>query len=290
MKVLVFGGSGQVGHELCQQLTEHGIVFKAPSHDVLDITHSKKVAELVKSYQPTMVVNAVGYRDLMKAESEPSKCFAINRDAVAEMANICKKHQATLIHLSSYLVFDGAKAEPYTEKDAANPQGVLAGSLWQGEQLVRERCPDHIILRLGWVVSARRYNLVHTILSQLKQNQEVWVASDRLGNPTPAADIAAVIIAILYQLDCEAEVFGTYHYGGVEPVAESKFAEVLLNDALHYDELPSDKLLVKECGQLDYLPHHLNARLAVNKIRDTFGIHAKAWRPAIAKIVKGFYV
>ncbi|WP_163835330.1 SDR family oxidoreductase [Spartinivicinus ruber] len=290
MKVLVFGGSGQVGQELCQQLTEHGIVFKAPSHKALDIADDKQVAELIARYQPTMVVNAVGYRDLVKAESEPSKCFAINRDAAASMAAICSKHNITLIHLSSYLVFDGAKTEPYTEKDTANPQGVLAGSLWQGEQLIRERCSRHIILRLGWVVSARRYNLVNTILSQLKQNQEVWVASDRLGNPTPAVDVAAVIIAILYQLDCEAEVFGTYHYGGVEPVAESKFAEVLLNDAMQYDELPSEKLLVKECNQLDYLPSHLNARLSVNKIRDTFGIHAKAWRPAIAKIVKGFYV
>ena len=53
---------------------------------------------------------------------------------------------------------DGRKATPYDEDDAPNPQGVYARSKWEGDQRVREVLDQHLILRVSWVFSARRYS------------------------------------------------------------------------------------------------------------------------------------
>ncbi|MGI0118982.1 SDR family oxidoreductase [Zooshikella sp. RANM57] len=289
MKVLAIGGSGQTGHRLCEILRQKDIEFLAPSRSELDIANAQALHDILNEFQPSMVVNCAGYRSLSRAEQEPSRCFAINRDAVAALADLCHAMGMILIHLSSYLVFDGCKSDPYTEEDEPNPQGVLACSIWQGEQQIRDRCPRHIILRVGWVISARRENMVNRTLTALRLHKPITVASDKLGNPTPAENVAKVFMTILYQLDCDAQVFGTYHYAGVEAVSESKFNEVIYNEASQFEDLPINCINVVETEQLERLRARRNDRLANRKILRTFGIHAKPWRTGLVRIMKKLY-
>ncbi|WP_426415992.1 SDR family oxidoreductase [Aestuariirhabdus sp. LZHN29] len=291
MKILIIGGSGQTGSRLQQHLDGTSFDYYAPSREVLDITDSRQMLEVFDGYAPNIVINCAGYRDAELAETEPSRCFALNRDAVAELASLCNGRGATLLQISSYMVFDGHKSDAYTEKDTVNPLGVLGGSYWQGEQQIRERCPQHIILRVGWMISERKFELLRNIIAELKNPAPFDVIGNRYGNPTLADDGARVIVAIIRQIDCGATVWGTYHYGGVKPVSESELAETILHEVAEYDEVATEQLNVLAADADDESRKFpLNCKLDSTRLLHTFGIHANDWTVGLARLIKGFYV
>lgn len=289
MKVLVIGKTGQVGHELCKLMDEKGIDYHAPDRNGLDLCHPGQVQASLESYQPTIVVNAAAYNNPVQAENEPSRCFSVNRDAVADLADFCQRMNIILVHTSSYRVFDGEKQEPYSEKDPANPVGVLGTSRLQAEQQIRERCPKHIILRLSWVISDRRPNLLRRLAEQMVANKEVYVTPDQLGSPTPADDVARVIVAIMQQLDCGAEAWGTYNYSASEPVSESGFAEIVIAEASQYRELKVRKLIMAKMDSREGFKPPANATCECNKILNTFGVHVRPWRSALSALIRKLY-
>ena len=287
MKVLVTGGNGQIGYELLTLLKGSDILHYAPARNQLDLTIPRQVEEVIAGYQPTIVVNAAGYRSPARAEIEPSRCFALNRDAPAALARICDQHKAVLIHISSWRVFDGTKQEAYTIKDIPNPSCVLGSSFWQGEQQVRENCSRHIILRLSWVISPRGRNRLTSILSSLVRGEPVLVSASSRGRPTPADDVARVILAIMRQIDCNAQVWGTCHYNSAETVDEESLAKVILAEASQYHDFPANTAaLFPESNSNN---RTVNACLDTTHLRNTFGIHSKFWHSGVARLVKDIY-
>lgn len=289
MKVLLIGGSGQIGLELQTLLKDKNIDCYAPGHTELDLEKPEHIDTRIKCYQPDMVINVSSFNDPVKAENEPSRCFRINRDAIAELADCCQREGCGLIHISTYRVFDGLKEGSYTEKDTPNPTGVLGTSRWQAEQQIRQRCDRHIILRLSWVISEHRNNLLPYLLEQIISTKELAVVSDQLGCPTPADDAARVITAIVQQLDCGADAWGTYHYAGSEEVSENSFAEIVIAEASQYQSLRVRKLRMVKVSEREGIQPPANASLASNKILSTFGVHTRSWRNALAKMVKNYY-
>ena len=89
MKILVVGRTGHIGAELCQLLAREQVPYVAPTRQEMDITQPALVDQLLTEHQPTIVVNTAGYRSPSRAETEPSLCFSLNRDAVASLAKIC---------------------------------------------------------------------------------------------------------------------------------------------------------------------------------------------------------
>lgn len=289
MKLLLIGGTGLIGQEVRRLLKEKGINFHAPKREELDLEKMKTIDACLEQYRPDMVINTAGYNDPVQAENEPSKCFRINRDAISHLADCCHRLGAALIYISTYRVFDGTKKEAYTEKDIPNPTGVLASSRWQAEQQISERCPRHIILRLSWVISHKRNNLLRYLLNQITREKEVAVVSDQQGCPTPSEDAARVIVAIVQQLGCGAQAWGTYHYAGAEPVSENSFAEIVISEASQYQPLTIRKLRMDKMNDRDGIQAPANATLACGKILNTFGVHNRPWRNTLSRLIRNYY-
>ena len=72
MKVLITGGSGQVGFELQRQFCCFGTVL-APTRQQLDLASGEAVAEYLSQHQPTLILNAAAYTAVDNAESEPNR-------------------------------------------------------------------------------------------------------------------------------------------------------------------------------------------------------------------------
>ena len=286
MKVLVIGRTGQVGHEVCKLLSRKNITFFAPDRNELELSDDNQIQSCLSQYKPDFVVNTAAYNNPVRAENEPSKCFSINRDATAILADCCQRLEIPLIHTSSYRVFDGSSQDSYSEKDPTNPIGVLGTSRLQAEQQIRQRCEKHIILRLSWIISERRPNMLRRLIDPMLVEEEIFVTPDQLGCPTSADDAARVIVAILQQLDCGAEPWGTYHYSTTESVSESSFAEILISEASQYQELAVKKLIMAKIDSREGIKPPANATLDSTRLLNTFGIHARTWRSVVARIVR----
>lgn len=289
MKILLIGGTGLIGQDVRQLLQEKEILCLAPTRSELDLEQPDTIETYIKAYQPDIVISCASYNDPLRAENEPSRCFRINRDAMAVLADCCQQHNAILVYVSTYRVFDGSKKEPYTEKDIPNPCGVLATSRWQAEQQISTRCSRHVILRLSWVISQKRTNLLKHLLDEVSHEQEVAVVSDQQGCPTPCEDAARVIVAIVQQLSCGAKAWGTYHYAGAEPVSENHFAEIVISEASQHQHLKIRKLRMDKLSEREGVQPPANATLSCRKILSTFGVHNRPWRGTLSRLIRSYY-
>ena len=286
MEVLVIGGSGQIGHELCRLLDNANIAFRAPDRDELDLENHRNVNRKIKKWKPDIVINTAGYRDAGHATNEPSRCFSINRDAISNLAKACSQNDASLIQISSWRVFDGRKKEAYSEKDTPNPESVLGNSFWQGEQQIHQHCPKHIILRLSWIVSHLGYNRVTRMLDSFTdQGLFAGTCPNHKGCPTTAEDVARVLLAITLQISCNINVWGTYHYNTSEPVDEYELARVVLAEASNNCSVPTAALPIDEKENCQTI----NASLDSNLLKHTFGIHPRPWRSPLARLVRDYF-
>ncbi len=283
MKLLVIGRKGQIGAELCQLLVWNHIPYVAPTRDELDITKEETIKATLKKYKPTIVVNTAGYRSPSRAEIEPSVCFSLNRDAVQTLARSCEANNCVLIHISSWRVFNGKRLTPYEESEELMPVDVLGTSFLQGEQMVRKYCSSYIILRLSWVISFRSRNRLTIYLDCMRHHKQLPAYPERYGNPTTAWDVARVILAVSRQVDCNANVSGTYHCSASEMVSETFLAETIRAEVNKADTAYNWKAIIPD-NKVNFNQKRY-ACLDCTLLRDTFGIRCRPWRESLSTLV-----
>ncbi|OYQ33319.1 dTDP-4-dehydrorhamnose reductase [Flavobacterium cyanobacteriorum] len=198
MVVAVTGASGQLGQALQHIAASHpDITFCFASSAEADITDKKSVNRFFTKHKPDACINAAAYTAVDKAESEPEKAFAVNVTGAANVAEICKRHDVLLVHISTDFVFDGTKTEPYTEEDIPNPQSVYGKTKLQGEQEIQAILERYYIIRTSWVYSQFGHNFMKTMLRLAGERDRINVVNDQIGTPTHAVDLAEAIITIL---------------------------------------------------------------------------------------------
>jgi len=196
--VLLFGANGQVGWELVRALQPLGNV-QAVDRRGCDFSHPDSIATLVNEVRPQIIVNAVGYTAVDRAESEPALANTINAEAPEALAMAARKCGALLVHYSTDYVFDGSKFGPYVEKDIPNPLGEYARSKLSGERAIQESGCDHLIFRTSWVYASRGNNFLRTILRLAGEREMLRVVDDQCGAPTSAQLIASTTALVLQQ-------------------------------------------------------------------------------------------
>ena len=198
------------------------------------------------SIQPRLssVINAAAYTAVDRAESGSEAAFAVNREGPAHLADRCRKRGIPLIHVSTDYVFDGEKGKPYVEEDPIAPLGVYGKSKAAGEAEVRQRLPEHIIVRTAWLVGVHGHNFVKNMLRLGRERETLKVVSDQQGCPTFAADLADAILVMAKQAEIRKLVpWGTYHYCGRGETTWHGFAEAIFEIAGQYEKFALKNLL-----------------------------------------------
>ena len=133
MKLAVIGAKGQLGSDIVKVLNTDNEVIPL-THDDMDITEYKASEEILKDIEPEAVINCAAYVRVDDTEDLAEKAFVVNALGARNVALICKKLNATLLHISTDYVFDGRK-NIYNEEDIPNP--VYGNSKLAGEYFVR---------------------------------------------------------------------------------------------------------------------------------------------------------
>ncbi|NTU90470.1 MAG: dTDP-4-dehydrorhamnose reductase [Chlorobiaceae bacterium] len=213
MHIMVTGSGGQLGSEFraiadrypCSQL----FFF---DHGELDIASESAVEAAMRRCCADVVVNCAAFTSVDRAETDPDAAFRANRDGAGVLARSARRHDALLVHFSTYYVFDGRSPKPYREDDPASPDSVYGKSKLQGEALVRQVNPSHLIIRTGWLYSRFGENFVKTMLRLGRERDQLDVVSDRIGSPTHAEGLASAVMRIIEQSGSLAGLAATCHY------------------------------------------------------------------------------
>lgn len=205
MRILVTGGTGQVGRAL-QRLAPPGYSIVAPGSDRCDVTDFDAFIRLVADEQPDVIVHAGAMTDVDGCERDPERAFRINATGTQHVAAAAQQFGAALVYLSTNYVFDGEAAEPYHEFAERRPINVYGRSKLAGEEAVRAIAPRHYIVRTAMVYDETGRNFVNTMLRAAAERPSLTVVADQRGNPTYAGDLAAGIYRLI-----EQPAYGTYH-------------------------------------------------------------------------------
>lgn len=190
-RILVLGGTGQVGFELIRAFSLQG-QLQAPTRAELDLMSEADVARFLENYKPTLILNAAAYTAVDKAESEHLTADRLNHMLPAQLAHWAAVNCAHLVHYSSDYVYPGDGSEPWLESDQTAPCNRYGHSKLKGDIAVQASGCSFFIFRTSWVYSARGNNFMKTMLTLGKDRSTLMVVSDQIGAPTPARLIALV--------------------------------------------------------------------------------------------------
>lgn len=286
-RILITGGSGQVGHYLKAQL-EGCAELSVPDSYALNIADRSSVRQTVETFRPDYIINAAAYTAVDKAESDAERAFAVNRDGARHLAEAAEAAGAAMLHISTDYVFDGAGGAPYDEAAPTAPQNIYGASKLAGEQAVLEACRCAVVMRTSWVFGAHGQNFVKTMLRLGRERDSLGIVADQYGAPTAAADIAAALITIVRRHTPEqlAERAGIYHYCGSPYASWFEFAETIFAEAAAQGVLAKIPA-VKPIATADYptpAKRPADSRLDCGKIRAVFGIGPCDWHSALSDL------
>ena len=286
-RILITGGSGQVGHCLKAQL-EGCAELSVPDSTALNIADRRSVRQAVETFRPDYIINAAAYTAVDKAESDAERAFAVNRDGAHHLAEATEAAGAAMLHISTDYVFDGAGGAPYDEAAQTAPQNIYGASKLAGEQAVLAACRRAVVMRTSWVFGAHGQNFVKTMLRLGRERDSLGIVADQYGAPTAAADIAAALITIVRRHTPEqlAERAGIYHYCGSPYASWFEFAEIIFAEAAVQGVLAKIPA-VKPIATADYptpAKRPADSRLDCGKIRTVFGIGPCDWHSALSDL------
>jgi dTDP-4-dehydrorhamnose reductase len=267
----------------------------ATNRNELNLINSDDIRAFIEKIKPDMIINAVAYTDVDKAESEIELAYKLNTEAPRVLAEKASQLDIPIIHFSTDYVFDGLKNEPYEETDKANPQSVYGKTKWEGEEAVRNH-KKHIILRTSWVFSDHGQNFLKTILKLIQKKSSLNIVRDQQGTPTSSdaiADVAYKIVKTILK-DSNFKDFGTYHVALEGETNWYQYACFVTDEAI--------RLALKttmSSQNIKSIPSHayskaikrpMNSRLNTTKIKKTFMLEFPHWKTAVAAILKTILV
>lgn len=285
-KVLITGGTGQVGIELLRQPWPHDVELHAPSRQDLDLGNADSIRETIDRECWSCVISAAAYTAVDAAEDDVGQAFQANCQGPAWLAEATGKAGIPLIHLSTDYVFSGDACEPYSEDDKVCPIGVYGASKAAGELAVSCANSRSVIVRTAWVLSPHRTNFLKTMLRLANERSTLRVVADQRGCPTSARDIGRAVMTIaLRHMEDPAAPTGTYHFVSSGDASWQELAlEIFRMSALAGG--PSAD--VEPIGSAEFpsrARRPANSQLATHKITRDFGIQPRNWCTAVAEII-----
>ena len=293
MKILLFGGSGQVGWELQRSLAPLGEVI-APTRNAAgnitgDISNLDALASTIRHVQPDIIVNAAAYTAVDKAENEQQLAHTINAQAPGVMAAEARKLNAWLVHYSTDYVYDGSGSTPWIETSPTGPMSVYGQTKLEGDKHVAA-WHKHLILRTSWVYAARGQNFAKTMLKLAKERDSLKVIADQIGAPTGAELLADVSAHALRTLHAKPELAGLYHLAAGGETSWHGYACHVVEFARRQGvDIKVKAADIKPIPATDYpLPaaRPYNSRLDTRKVKAAFGINLPDWELGVERMLR----
>ncbi|BBX17953.1 dTDP-4-dehydrorhamnose reductase [Mycolicibacterium duvalii] len=192
---MITGAAGLVGRVLAGQAAQQGRDVVTLTSAQWDITDPAAGESVVRAGD--VVVNCAAYTKVDAAEADPDRAHLVNAVGAGNVAQVCARAGAALIHLSTDYVFDGALRRPYDIDDATGPLSVYGRTKLAGEQAVHAALPDATVVRTAWIYEGHDGSDFAAAMRRAALGDgTVDVVADQIGSPTYVGDLCAALLQI----------------------------------------------------------------------------------------------
>lgn len=276
---VILGGDGQLAGEFRVLLPDATCLDRRQA----DLTRPDALRDALAGLAPDLVLNCAAYNLVDQAEREPEAAFAANALGPGALARACRALGATLVHVSTDMVFglDAARSTPYSERELPGPVNAYGASKLAGEHLVAAAGTDHLIVRTCGLYGrrggpTRKTSFVDRILAKARAGETLRVVGDQSCTPSAAADVAAGILELL-----AAGARGTAHLTNAGHCSWHEFAAAIV-------ALAGVAARVEAIGSADWTGEARRARYTVLHagVREGLGLPPMAhWHDALARFL-----
>ncbi len=281
MRIIVTGACGMLGRLVVGALgIKHHVVPTdiLESCEIMDISDTSSVFDVINRLRPELVIHCAAMTNVDGCEQDPDNAYKINAIGTMNLACACASIDAAVLYISTDYVFDGTKTTGYTEFDEPNPINHYGASKLAGENIIKEICPKHYIVRTSWLFAPHSKNFALSILNAAEKNKELRVVADQIGSPTYCKDLATFVESLV-----GSPLYGTYHFSNSGSCSWHEFASEILKKAgkadiivkpITSDEWPTPTKRPKH----SVLRHYKMELLG----RDS----ARPWQDAVAELIE----
>ncbi len=283
MRVLVLGGNGMLGHQLCRRLPYRMEVWatirdQAENLGRFDLFSAVKVIggvtvedissveQALQSAQPDAVINAIGIVKQRDESKQAIPSIQVNALFPHQLTDLCQSHGIRLVQISTDCVFSGLRGN-YTEADLPDAVDLYGRTKLLGE-LSRPNCITLRTSIIGWELEGRS-SLLEWFASQRGCRIKGYRQAIFTGLST---SVLATLIGDL--IETRPELTGLYHVAG-EPISKYDLLQRLAK-ALGWDDIridPDDQF-------------HCDRSLVGTRFEATTGWRAPSWAQMIAELAK----
>ena len=235
MRILVFGGSGMLGHKLVQRLGQdldvwctlqsgfdrvekYGIFSRERTLENIDVTDISQVRAAIEQASPDVVINAVGLIKQVPAANDVIQVLAVNSVFPRLLGSFSAQYGFRLITFSTDCVFSGDKGS-YVESDPSDARDLYGISKYLGE-VSEGNCLTLRTSIIGRELGTR-HSIVEWFLSNRGETVKGYVNAIYTGFPTVVmADIVGGLISTHPQLT------GVYHVSS-DPISKFDLLNLL---------------------------------------------------------------
>lgn len=275
--IVITGGRGQLGRELERVLKDKYRILILDLPKTADITRREAV-DAIADLAPDLIIHAAAMTDVDGCARDPLAAFRANAIGTQNVALACQRAGAAMLYISTNEVFDGAKDSPYLEFDephAINPYGA---SKLAGERVVQMLLDEFYIVRTAWMFARGGNNFPNKMIALAKQNGQLAVVDDEIGNPTYAPDLARALAQLI-----ETKHYGIYHLTNEGIASRYDFTERILKLA-GLGHVPLTRIKLADYTRASTPPR--NGALANFVAANVLGIRLRPWQDALEEFFR----
>lgn len=277
MRILVTGVKGQLGHDVMNELAKRGHTGIGVDVEEMDITHAKKVNEVIRASEVEAVIHCAAYTAVDAAEDQVELCRKINVEGTENIAKVCKELDIKMMYISTDYVFDGEGTRPWEPDDERHPLNVYGLTKYEGELAVEKYLDKFFTIRIAWVFGVNGKNFIKTMLKLSETHDELNVVDDQIGSPTYTYDLAVLLVDMI-----ETEKYGRYHATNEGLCSWYEFACEIFRQAgrdVKVNPVSSDEFPTKAKR-----PH--NSRMDKSKLTENGFTPLPAWQDALKRYLE----
>jgi dTDP-4-dehydrorhamnose reductase len=231
MRVLILGATGYLGSQLCKLYTRDSIVlgtYNENSGDNLETLRwqandSKGLENIIKAFNPNLIINCVGLANVDVAEILPEKALMLNSVMAQEVGRICERLKVKLVHISTDH-FKGLSDVALNEDDSISCPNVYSYSKFLGEKYLLHSNPASIIIRTNFFHFTKNSskNFIDSCLNLTPGTSQVNGFSDVIFSPVSTTYLKESISNLL-----DINYSGVIHVAPTESISKYEFLKEL---------------------------------------------------------------
>jgi dTDP-4-dehydrorhamnose reductase len=283
MKVLIFGGSGMLGHKLYQVLSRKSDTYVTvrknvnycekyslfnPKYTIMDVSveNFNSIVDAIDKSQPEVVVNCIGIVKQSNLVNNPIASISVNSLFPHQLAELCLSKGIRVIQISTDCVFSGNKGN-YNEDDIPDATDIYGRTKYLGE-LNNEGCLTIRTSMIGREL-ATSHGLLEWFLRQRGKTVSGYSNAIFSGLTTDClSDVIAMIISK------NKELSGVWHIAS-EPINKYDLLTLIRKIYGLGTEIKRDETVV------------YNRSLDCSRFREETGFVAPSWVEMIDRMYRG---